>query len=245
METVKINTSQHIDIDYPVAGLGERLASWFIDTGIFVVLWFIGFILFAVTGAIQSSPELFFILVVIFTLAFSFYDLICEIFMNGQSFGKRILKIKVISLNGAQPSLGQYFIRWIFRLVDFSILTGYLGGLICIAVSERKQRIGDMVAGTTVIKTQPKTHLQHIAFHPVADDYQATFSQVYQLSDHDIELIHEVLTTYYKTYNVNLVYHMAARVASLLSVNIPEGMNELDFLKTVLSDYSHETSKAV
>ena len=83
--------------------------------------------------------------------------------MNGQSVGKRILKIKVISLDGSQPSIGQYFIRWLFRLVDFA-LTAQVGGLICVAVSKNKQRIGDIVAGTTLIKTVPYTQLDHMLF---------------------------------------------------------------------------------
>lgn len=243
METIKVNTSQHVDIDYPVAGLGDRIAAAMIDLSMFIGLYIVFIVLGLLTGlsGAMDTPYIFFILVGLYIASYVFYDLVCEIFMNGQSVGKRLMKIKVISLDGSQASLGQYFTRWVFRLVDFT-LTAQLGGLICIAVSENKQRIGDIVAGTTLIKTVPHTHINHIAFHPVEETYNPVFNNASVLSDRDIELIHEVISTYYKTHNTDLIYAASAKVASLLSVNVPEGMNEMEFLKTVLKDYNHQTS---
>lgn len=242
METVRVSTSQHVDIDYPVAGLGERVAARLIDFGLFIAIFLIFLLFFSLTGLINSGRIVVIVMLLIFGAGFVFYDLICEIFMNGQSIGKRLLKIKVISLDGAQPSLGQYFIRWVFRIVDF-VLTSWVGALICVAVTENKQRIGDIVAGTTLIKTVPRTQFEHIAFHPAAEEYIPIFDTVGEMNDRDIELIHEVLNTYYKTRNADLVYHMAAKVTSHLRISIPEGMNELQFLKTVIMDYNQITAK--
>lgn len=246
METIKVNTSQHVDIDYPVAGLGERIAARLIDLGIFLGLYIIFALLIAVTGisGLLQNSYLIPVVIGIYAAGYVFYNLICEIFMNGQSVGKRLMKIKVISLDGSQASMGQYFIRWLFRLVDF-VLTAQVGGLICIAISEKKQRIGDIVAGTTVIKTVPHTDFNHIAFHPVDEEYIPLFNNVSLLSDRDIELIHEVIATYYKTYNTDLIYTMSAKVTALLAISIPEGMNEMDFLKTVIKDYNHQTAVAL
>lgn len=246
METIKVNTSQHIDIDYPVAGLGERIAARLIDLGMFFVLYIIFILLVAVTGIsgmIKSTSYFLPIVIGIYAASYVFYNLICEIFMNGQCVGKRIMKIKVISLDGGQPTIGQYFIRWLFRLVDFP-LTAQVGGLICVAVSEKKQRIGDIVAGTTVVKTVPRTDFNHIAFHPIEEEYVPVFHNTSLLNDREVELIHEVITTYYKTYNTDLIYAMSGKVAGLLSVSIPSGMNEMEFLKTVIKDYNHQTAIA-
>ncbi|KQB99466.1 RDD family protein [Pedobacter sp. Hv1] len=242
METVRVSTSQHVDIDYPVAGLGERVAARLIDFGLFIVVFLIFLLFFSLTGLINSGRMVIIVMLLIFGAGFVFYDLICEIFMNGQSIGKRLLKIKVVSLDGAQATLGQYFIRWVFRIVDFT-LTSWVGALICVAVTENKQRIGDIVAGTTLIKTVPRTQFQHIAFHPTIEEYTPVFDTVNEMSDRDIELIHEVLNTYYKTHNTDLIYQMAARVSTRLSITIPEGMNELEFLKTVVKDYNQITAK--
>lgn len=244
METVKVNTSQHVDIDYPVAGLGERVAARLIDFGLFLAVFLVFLLLFSLMGILSSGGLVITVMIGIYAGGFVFYDLLCEIFMNGQSIGKRLMKIKVISLDGSQATLGQYFIRWVFRIVDFT-LTQWLGALICVAVTENKQRIGDIVAGTTLIKTVPRTQFEHIAFHPVVEDYEPVFSNVSAMTDKDVELIHEVLTTYQKTFNHDLIYKMAARVANHLNVQVPDGMNELDFLKTVIKDYNQTTSKAV
>lgn len=242
METVRVSTSQHIDIDYPVAGLGERVAARLIDFGLFVVVFLAFLFMFAVTGLLRGGGLVTSVMVIIYVVGFVFYDLVCEIFMNGQSIGKRWLKIKVISLDGSQASLGQYFIRWVFRIVDFA-LTSWVGALICVAVTEKKQRIGDIVAGTTLIKTVPRTQFEHIAFHPTVEEYVPVFDMVNQMNDRDIELIHEVLNTYYKTHNTDLIYQMAARVSNHLGITIPTGMNELEFLKTVVMDYNQITAR--
>ncbi len=241
METVNVNTSQHIDIDYPVAGVGERLAASLIDMGIFWILYILGIIMGVVTRFF-TFEKVTLVLVIIFLACFVFYSLLCEIFMGGQSIGKRILKIKVISMDGGQPSIGQYAIRWLFRLVDV-YLTGVIG-IISIAMTDKKQRVGDIVAGTTLIKTVPRTNIAHIAFH-TEEEYTPVFTVADQLTDQDIELVHEVVGTYYKTYNPELVYATAAKVSGLLHVTLPEGMNELNFLQTIIKDYNYVTSRGL
>lgn len=236
METIKVNTSQQVDIDYPVAGLGERVSARLIDLAVITGL----FILLSIIYLMINTKLLF----VFGAIVYAFYNLFCEIVMDGQSIGKRLMKIKVISLDGGQASMGQYFIRWIFRLVDFA-MTAQVGGLICIALTENKQRVGDIVAGTTLVRTVPYTQYEHIAFQPAEIDYIPVFQTVTELSDRDVEIIHEVINTYYKTSNAAIVYSMAAKIKGLLALELPEGMNELDFLKTIVKDYSHLTSYVV
>jgi uncharacterized RDD family membrane protein YckC len=240
METITVKTSQHIDIDYPVAGLGERIAARAIDLGIFLVLYIL---LFLVVLAIASILPRNLILVVYLTMTaiFVFYSLLCEIFMNGQTIGKRIMKIKVISLDGSQATLGQYFIRWLFRLVDFWI-TGQVGGLLCIALTENKQRIGDIVAKTGVIKTVARTKMDDIAFR-VQEDYTPVFLNTDILHEREVELIHEVLTAYYSTNNPELIYTTAAKIKKLLNVTVPKEMNDLVFLQTVWSDFNYHAAQ--
>lgn len=241
METIKVRTSQHVDIDYPVAGIGERIAARLIDLAIFIGIYILAILTGALTGAISGQSTPIIIALIAYVVAFIFYNLLTEIFMDGQSIGKRLLKIKVISVDGGQASIGQYLIRWLFRLVDF-YLTGQVGGLIAVAVSERKQRIGDIVAGTAVIKTVQRTTYDHIAFRPSEENYNPIFLNVDQLNDRDVELIHEVISTYYKTFNTSLIYATAEKIKNMLAVSIPEGMNELRFLETIIKDYNHITA---
>lgn len=238
MQTIRITTSQNIDIDYEIAGLGERILARLIDYGVFILIYILGIIVFGASNMLNESGVTMVVILVIYASLYVFYDLLCEIFMNGQSVGKRVMKIKVISLDGGRPSVSQYLLRWLFRIVDFS-LTFDLCALICTAVSENNQRVGDMVAGTTLIKTNPRTQMNSIAFMPAYDGYQPVFKEAGQLNDRDVELIHEVINTYVKTGNSMVVYNMAARIREHLGIAPPNGMNDMLFLQTISKDYSH------
>jgi len=237
METISVRTTQNIDIDYETGGLGERMLAYIIDIGIFIPFLF-GGILFAVdnlnTAAIVYYVTLFAIYV--------FYDLLCETFFNGQSLGKRVMKIRVISLNGTRPRFSQYLLRWLFRMVDVSLTSG-IAAIVSIVASNKGQRLGDMVAGTAVIRTSPRTNRDNIVFAPTNDSYQPVFPQASQLSDKDIALIHEVMNNYYKSGNDTLVYTMADKMRDYLSITLPPDMNSMRFLQTLLKDYSHLTSQ--
>ena len=238
MEIITIRTTQNIDIDYEIGGLGERILARLIDYGIFIPLLIAATFLSAyISGAITGAY--FIVLGVIFV----FYDLLCEVFFNGQSAGKRIMKVKVISLDGARPKLSQYLLRWLFRLVDFGI-TGGSAALISAAISEKGQRIGDIVAGTAIIKTTPRTGLNNSVFTDVDNSYQPVFIQANQLTDKDVNLIHEVLDNYYKTGNNTIVFNMAGRLKEHLAITMPQDMNNMQFLQTILKDYLHITAHA-
>lgn len=240
MQTIKITTSQNIDIDYEVAGLGERILARLIDLAIFFLIFFLGFFIGGLANWFTHNNDVTVgIIVVVYGVLFVFYDLIFEIFMNGQSVGKRIMKIKVISLDGGQPRVGQYFMRWLFRIVDFLLIWPGLVALIVAAVSDKTQRVGDIVAGTILIRTTPRTQINNIVFMPAYDGYQPVFKEAGQLSDKDIELIHEIINAYTKTGNNVVVYNMAMRVKEHLNITSPNGMNDMLFLQTIIKDYNH------
>jgi len=243
MQTVTVHTSQNIDIDYEVADLGDRILARLIDMAIFTAIVILtGLIILMSRGYEALSDVLIVVLIVVYASLYVFYDLVCEVFLNGQSVGKRLRKIKVVSIDGAQPTIGQYLLRWLFRIVDFTLTSG-LCALISVAVSDNKQRVGDMVAGTTLIKTEPRTQAEHIAFSPAEEDYQPQYTQAAQLGDRDVELIHEVIRTYTQTGNTMVVYNMAEKVREHLGIAAREDINSLQFLEIVLKDYNHLTSQ--
>jgi len=239
MEIITVHTTQNIDIDYETGGLGERILAYLIDLGIFITLSIIGGFL-SINVLSGAGVTIYFIIIGVLLV---FYDLFCEVFLNGQSAGKMVMKIRVISLDGTRPKFSQYLLRWLFRLVDFSITT-WLGGIISIAVTNNGQRIGDLVAGTVVIRTMPRTKMNNIAFANTDTTYQPVFTQASQLSDEDIGLIHEVIDNYFKTGNRNIVYTMADRIRQHLAISLPPNMNSMQFLQTILKDYSHITAQA-
>lgn len=244
MQTIRVTTTQNIDIDYEVAGVGERIVAYIIDMGLFVAVIFAALIGIGISGSIKGTNDVLIgFIFIAYAALYVFYDLICETAMNGQSVGKRIMKIKVISLDGSRPRFGQYLMRWLFRIVDF-LLSGGVCAVICVAVSDKAQRIGDMVAGTTLIRTSPRTKMNNIAFKPEADNYQPVFAAAANLNEKDIELINEVINNYIKSRNSVLVYNMAQRIKELLGVTPPPEMNDMLFLQTIIKDYSHIIAQA-
>jgi len=238
MQTVKVKTAQNIDIDYEVAGVGERTLARLIDFGFFLAAYLLALIIYAMIEKTVGPSLAVTIIVIVYLCLFVFYDLACETLMDGQSFGKRIMKIKVISIDGGRPRFSQYLLRWLFRLIDFS-MSFQLCGLICALLTEKQQRVGDIAAGTTLIKTRPRTKAKNIVFKPVETSYQPVFTNLSALSDNDITLLQEVIRTYYQTANQNVIGGAAARVRELTSTVNPENMNDLKFLQTIIKDYKY------
>jgi len=238
MSIITVHTTQNIDIDYELGGLGERILARLIDFAVFIP--FVIVFMFLSVSVSQTGLAIYALIVLII---YTFYDLLFEVFFNGQSIGKRVMKIKVISLDGARPKFSQFLLRWLFRMVDFS-LTGGLCALITAAVTKDGQRVGDMVAGTALVKTSPRTKMNNLVFPVTENAYEPKFAQAGQLSDSDIGLIYEVVDNYHKTGNNTLVYNMADKIRSHLGISLPSDMNSMQFLQTIVKDYSHITSQA-
>jgi uncharacterized RDD family membrane protein YckC len=240
MNTIRITTTQNIELEYDLASLGERILGRLLD-GVILFAYAVIAALFFVWS--DMVDDLMWVMILVVAIPIVFYDLACEVFMNGQSIGKRVMNIKVISLDGAQPSLGQYIIRWVFRMIDFT-MTSSLCALISVAVSEKKQRVGDMVAGTTLIKTIPRTDFQQTIYVPTEQaNYQLSFPEVHNLSDQDMQLIKEVINTVNRTGNTMLAVQAADRIKETLGIR--SDMEPLTFLQVVLADYNYSTSERV
>ena len=240
MAVISITTTQNIALEYDLASLGERIVATIID------LVIMGAYLFLITMVLSSSAGAFdngeaWLYVFLF-LPVAFYSLLSEQFFNGQTVGKRVMGIKVISLNGNQASFGQYLTRWLFRLVDMWLF-GFVLATIMVAVTERHQRIGDLIAGTVLVKTKPRTALQQTLYTPVADtNYTANYPEVINLRDSDMQLVKEVLINVQKTGNTMLALQMMRKIEAVLNIQSKHA-EPVNFLYAILSDYNHLTAK--
>jgi len=241
MNSIKITTSQNIDLEYDLASVGERFVAWLLDALIFCAYFTVFFVLFgSISGTgsfLENNPWISFLIL----LPFVFYNLACDIWLNGQTIGKKIMKIKVISLTGDQATIGQYIIRWLFRMIDIYTFSA-LPAFITVIVSEKKQRIGDIVGGTTVIRTVPRTNFQQTIYTPTPEsNYTVSFPEVSSLSDKDMQLIKEVILSVHKTGNTMLAYQAAEKIKQTLQIN--SNLEPLYFLQVLLADYNNITAK--
>ncbi len=132
--------------------LGRRIAATLIDIGILFVLLALVAGLFgnetasdaSVAVKVRGGPMVLFLL-----LAFAYF--VATEKLSGQTIGKRVMKLRVVGSDGAQPSTRAVLLRNVLRFVDW-LPFFYVVGLIAVfATGERRQRLGDIVAKTRVI----------------------------------------------------------------------------------------------
>ncbi|CAN5307301.1 RDD family protein [soil metagenome] len=235
MAVISITTTQNIELEYELASVGDRIVARILD-----LLIMIGYmIVISLVFSFASDFNFFYFLAFLPILV---YSLVSEIFFNGQTVGKRVMNIKVISLNGNQASFGQYLIRWLFRLVDMSIGGGVIA-TIAVALSQKHQRIGDMVAGTIVVNTRPRYAFQQTLYVPVPDTaYTVTYPEVINLRDSDMQLIKEVILNVRKSNNNMLAWQTAEKLKSVLTITNHYD-DPIHFLQVILTDYNHLASQ--
>lgn len=238
MESVGINTAQNVVIDYEPAGLGNRILSGLLDSLFklaYVITWVIILASTRMLG-FQTDTGVTVLMVIIF-LPVLFYDLILEVFNQGQSLGKKIIKIKVVKLDGTQPSIGSFLLRWLIRFFEIDLLYG-LVAIIAIASSKNKQRLGDMAGGTTVIQLRPAVTIKDTILQiQEKAEYKLMFPQVSSLSEKDLEIVKEVLDFYKKTGNKEALVKLSDKIKK--KTGVVSTLPEDQFLETILKDYNH------
>lgn len=236
MQTINVRTTQNVSIQYPIASIGDRILAYLLDIVILTA-----YTIAIVALFINIDMEIFWIWIMMLLAPWLLYRLFFEIFMNGQTPGKRVLNIQVVRLDGTQPSIGNYFLRWIFEFVDIYPLSGALA-VIIIAANGRGQRLGDIVAGTTVVKLIGQREITaNEIFVTTENTYQPVFPQVVQLEPRDIELIQRALEANVQFQNIQPVLMVTDKVKSLL--NIQTELPPAEFLYTVVRDFNHLTSR--
>ena len=233
---VHVRTTQNVFIHHPVASLGDRIVAFLIDLVILVV-----FLITMLALYINLRMQITWVWIVTVGAPLLLYHLIFEIFMNGQSPGKRLMNIKVVRLDGTQATMGDYILRWLFALVEIQLFSGLIA-VLCIAIGEKGQRLGDLVAGTTVVKLveQAKVTASEI-FVPQEVGYTTVFPQVVQLTENDIELVHRALEVNLESGNPKPVMAITEKIKSLMGIQTD--LPPVKFLYTVIKDFQHLTSK--
>ena len=233
---VHVRTTQNVFIHYPVAGVGDRILAYLIDY-LILILYVLGMLAIY----ISLNMVVIWIWVVTVGIPFILYHLMFEIFMNGQSPGKRLMQIKVMRLDGTPATVGDYLLRWIFAFVDIQILSGVIAVLV-ITIGEKGQRLGDLVAGTTVVKLMEEAQVTAATVF-VAQEvaYVPTFPQVIQLNERDIELVQRALEVNLESGNSQPVMAITEKIKSLLGIQTD--LPPVKFLYTIIKDFQHITSR--
>ncbi|MEM0940678.1 MAG: RDD family protein [Bacteroidota bacterium] len=226
----KFVTNQNIEIDLELGSLGDRIAAFFIDLVIIIVI-------ILVTSLFISNLSFDGWMMMLIYIPLMFYTFAFEYFGNGQTLGKRAMNIKVVKLDGSTPTIGGYLLRWLFRIVDLWLYpVVFAPAVITIIATKHGQRIGDVVAGTTVIKIRDIGAVR--AFKSMAEeDHKITFTAVKSLTDEQVELIKKALKMRKEGYNQEGVSVLAQKIKEKLKVD--SDLPDVKFLYTIIADYEY------
>src|ERR1017187_205264 len=154
---LNIDTPELVEIEMPLAGIGSRFIALMIDYLIwgawFIVLFLLALLIFPAVGAFSRLSGQWAVAIVIFLIFLCNwgYSTLFEAFWNGRTPGKRIARIRVIQRSGRAIGLFESMARNLVRYVD-QFPSFYAVGVIAIFSTRQHQRLGDLAAGTLVVR---------------------------------------------------------------------------------------------
>ncbi|MFT5912746.1 MAG: putative RDD family membrane protein YckC [Paraglaciecola sp.] len=243
MQTIEIRTTQNVTIEYELATLRDRMIAYLIDFFIVSVVYFFLMVVllsFFNHSMTESDGGLRFAFVFLPIGFFLFYQFFSEIFNNGQSWGKKSMGIRVVRVDGQEPGLGDYLLRAIFLIVDVMMSIGTIA-IILINSSPKRQRLGDLTANTTVVRSKKNMQFQlgDILKISSLEDYEPQFPQVKNLNESDMLLIKNAVFRYQKYRNpahAEVIRDLVNHLKEVLDIN-EQPKNKVEFLKTLIRDY--------
>ncbi len=149
-------TPEAVALSPDVAGLGSRMIAALIDIAIQAVvavgLWLLFFLPVGLSGDLDG-PGLVLFIVLVFLVTWGYYPLF-EGLWNGRTPGKRLQRIRVIRSDGQPVTIGPVVVRNLVRLIDW-LPTSYGVGAVTMILTSRPRRLGDLAAGTIVVRERP------------------------------------------------------------------------------------------
>lgn len=267
MSTVRVATHFNIDIEFTAPPFHRRLGAWFIDVVVLILYtvvaarllaWVFNQLDYGDGGNVARWA-----LNLLAALPFLLYHVVMEATVNGQSVGKKIMSIRVISENGTRPSLGQLIIRWLVRTSDYMLLililvigntaasgqapssemVGAVGLTLALLVTDlvlvntrKQQRLGDILAHTVLINTRQREKITDTVFLDVEHDYVPRFPQIMQLSDRDMNSLKGIIEAARKQRDSKMASIAAEKIKNHL--HIETNLEPQEFLEILLKDYN-------
>ncbi|HRN34667.1 MAG TPA: RDD family protein [Saprospiraceae bacterium] len=242
MEYITINTTQNVNINFPLAGTGSRIAAFLIDLVIKYVYIIIVIQLLSHSDLEFSIDQWSASAIYIICLSpIFFYSLVWEYFNNGRTPGKMVVKIRVAKIDGYQADFIDIFTRWAMRMIDIQLGFGLIG-LITMTRNNKNQRLGDIAAGTSVISQAKTFKFEQTIFEELHKNYTPTYPDVIKLSDNDIRIIKENLEKSRKFDDLSLILRLKYKVEDILGIKSSE--DPYIFINKVITDYNYYTQES-
>lgn len=255
-DAVRFETPENIELSFTIAGLGTRFMAWFADNLLMLIAMFLLFVLLALGGIVtdgllssleggfenaadgpQATAYLFGLIIVIWGLGSFFYYGIFELFMRGQTPGKRMSHIRVVKADGFSLDATSVFVRNIFRVLDHIPVLWIVP-----LASASGLRFGDMVAGTIVIQDEVATLAtvrERLASRPAAESqFRFTPSVLKELTPTDVTAVEQLLDRWIDLpaeRKFQLQNQIVTGLTNRLDLEAPAERDRLRFLEDLLA----------
>ncbi|MFC7773236.1 RDD family protein [Flavobacterium sp. GCM10027622] len=245
MSELTINTTQNVNINFKAASVGERILASFIDIVIkLAYVLVISYVFLNMLGLSRyidnADPWSGITVIIVLFFPVFVYSLVLESIFEGQTIGKKLIKIKVVKLDGYQAGFGDYLIRWIFRIIENNLMGGIIG-LIAMVSSKKVQRFGDMAAGTAVITLKNSITISNTILEEIGNEYVPTYAMVIKLSDNDMRIIKETFNNAVAQDDYELINKLKEKIEKVTGIKKMETTNNREFIRTILKDYNYYT----
>lgn len=250
---IKYHTPESVELEFTLAGIGNRAWALIIDYLILAIIWIVFIIVWIFTSArlsdfwqqIFGSSVSLWLIAITFIVSFVIYAgyfVFFETFWHGQTPGKRSAKIRVVRDDGRPVGLQQSTLRGLLRPFDEFL---YIGAFL-IMFSRREKRLGDLAAGTIVIQSQIQTAS---ATFKISEQAKSFYNDLLQITDlsillpDDFAVIREYLQRRSgmspKARNA-LALKLVQQVQAILYLEqLPETISPDVFLEAVYLAYKH------
>ncbi len=168
-----VETPEHVEVHLELAGLGSRTAAAALDTLLVMLgLWLLAIVAQSLGGEGMhglAQAWIVGVLILLYVFAFFGYFALCEALNGGRTLGKQALGIRVVMDTGHPVTPTAAVVRNLVRLIDcFFPLLPILPGLLMVFLHRRSQRLGDLAAGTIVVRDRPTEWRLGLAAAPAA-----------------------------------------------------------------------------
>lgn len=237
MDNFQIETAQNVTISQNVAGIGDRILAFLLDSLIIGVYIFIIVVLISATNIKSDSM---FLIIMTAGLPIFLYHLLWETLWNGQTPGKAVMKIRVVKLDGSKALLSNYLLRWLLRLVDISFTSGAVA-VVTILLNGKGQRLGDIAATTTVISEKINAGITTIKHIEIEEGYLPKYPQVTVFVDSEMQTIKKLFYEAKFNGNHNLIIKLSTKSAKVMQVSFNE--KPIEFIEKIIKDYAFYTQQ--
>ena len=226
-------TGQFVRIEQTPAKSSLRFWGFFIDLLMEIAyIYAVFFVTDTLNITMDASSVLLFVV-----LPVLIYQPVCEVVSGGQTLGKFLLNTRVVRVDGSSPSVGDFLLRWLLFSVDI-LFFGAVAAF-SMLVTARRQRLGDLAAGTMVIRlnTYDKIRVSLDEFRFVKEDYHPSYEEARNLTVEQAECIARSLADR-STSRRHRIETLARQMHHELLLS-GEIVDPEVFLTTLLSDYRY------